>query len=161
MKLLTLSLLAGCLLLLGCKPRNPSQDGNSAAIDSPSTSTDSLPNPCRTIKIAEDGRMDPINSATALVEGDCLHLKVIHGGGCRDHDFQLLWNGMHMESMPPQVSLVFSHDAKEDHCRAILNTKESFDLKPLRYSGLGQVILNIRLPGPEQRSIRANYTYTP
>jgi hypothetical protein len=98
-----------------------------------------------------------IGGLTHSVQGDCIEMKVSYSGGCAEHRFELVWDGNWAESMPPQVSLRLVHHNNNDHCRAIKSEKLTFDIKPLRYSGVGQVILNLNAEGvPLQR---ANYTY--
>ena len=143
------------ILIVGCKPRTPDNDDNGSGQDSTVVSEPA----CMPLSPFDEAPMDAVSSGTASVDGDCLHLKLQYGGGCKEHEFKLLWDGSWMESMPPQVALTLSHESNDDHCRSMLNSKESFDIKELRYSGLGQVILNIQLPGPQNQTLRANYTY--
>jgi hypothetical protein len=103
------------------------------------------------------GESNPISGLTANMAGDCLELKVTYSGGCKAHKFQLVWNGTHAESMPPQIGLTLVHDNGGDVCRDLKSEKLSFDLSSARYGGVGQVIVNLNSNGvPLQR---ANYTY--
>ena len=76
--------------------------------------------------------MDPYNIQEARIDeaGD-LALTVQYGGGCREHDFTLCWDGRFMESFPIQVRLVLHHDANDDMCRALPTEVRTFDLKVL------------------------------
>lgn len=141
------------LLCLGCKSRK-AEEG-----DSPKTevTADSTSLGCEALTKARDGKMDPIISVRPLIEDDCLHLKLTYGGGCKEHKFQLLWNGAWMKSMPPQVTLMLSHENGGDMCRSIKSEKLSYNLLPIRAEGLGQVIVNVKAPGTDL--IRVNYMY--
>lgn len=102
---------------------------------------------------------NPISGLVASVNGDCIALKVSYSGGCKPHRFDLEWNGVHAESMPPQVNLNLVHDNGGDSCRELKNEKLEYDLHAIRYGGVGQVIINLTAEGvPLQR---ANYTYQP
>ena len=148
------------IAIAGCKPRTPENGDNGSGQDS---TVGNPPDPapaCMALSHDEEAPLDPVSAGTASVEDDCLHLKLQYGGGCQEHQFKLLWDGSWMESMPPQVSLTLSHNSNQDRCRSMLNSTESFDIKDLRYGGLDQVILNIQLPGPQNRVLSANYTYS-
>lgn len=64
----------------------------------------------------------------AGLHGDKLIIDVGYGGGCRQHTFQLNWNGKFLKSNPAQVVLELSHNANGDTCRAIIHERLQFDL---------------------------------
>ena len=70
----------------------------------------------------------------------------------------LYWSGSWAESIPPVTHLYVSHNANGDGCEAIKSGKSSFDLKPLRYEGLGQVVVDVHAEG--MPLVRINYTYS-
>jgi hypothetical protein len=73
---------------------------------------------------------------TARIDGDTLHLRVTHGGGCARHGYALIaWNGW-LESNPVQVGVLLAHDARGDACEALLFPDLRFDLEPLRSAWL-------------------------
>ena len=154
MNLRSLLLFAFSLLLLAsaCKPRKVSTD------PVPPVPPVAVVNPCGAALLkgkAPESAM--VSGLTNSLAGDCLELKVSYGGGCEKHDFAMYWDGNWAESMPPQVNLFLYHNNHGDNCRALLNEKLVFDLQPVRYNGVGQVIVNIHAEG--QKLQRANYTY--
>lgn len=149
------------LALSACKNRKSDGKDNPPTTDTTASNPPSTDPSCKALAIGENGPMDAINSARASISDDCLHFKIVHGGGCKEHEFKLLWDGAFMESMPPQVNLSLSHNSNEDHCRSLVNVEESFDISKLKYGGLEQVILNISLPGREGKSLTATYDYKP
>jgi len=74
---------------------------------------------------------DPLNIESAQIKADTLIASVVHGGGCRDHEYQLVVSTMWMESFPVQVPARISHDANGDLCRALLHRELRFSLAPL------------------------------
>ncbi|WP_375766292.1 hypothetical protein NR798_31940 [Archangium gephyra] len=93
----------------------------------------------------------PITVRGSSVSGDTLWVRVMHGGGCRQHVYGLTWSGSFMESQPVQAHLQVTHNANQDFCRALLYRTLHFDLTPLKemhreqYGGEhGSVILRIR-----------------
>ena len=64
----------------------------------------------------------------AGLKGDKLIVDVEYGGGCRQHIFQLNWDGKVLKSNPPQIMLDLSHNAHGDPCRALMFDKLQFDL---------------------------------
>ena len=157
MKTPLLSLLI-CLCLataIGCKPR---QTTPAAEVPPEPPTPDQLANACPPLTRSDrPGESNPISGLTAHMAGDCLEMKITYSGGCKPHKFQLLWNGAHAESMPPQIGLTLVHDNGDDNCRELKSEKVAFDLSSARYSGVGQVIVNLNSNGvPAQR---VNYTY--
>ena len=75
---------------------------------------------------------DPVTIQSAEVDGDSLELSVSFGGGCREHDFGLVTNGVFAESYPVQTWVKLAHDANGDMCRAMLARTLRFDLSPLK-----------------------------
>jgi hypothetical protein len=71
---------------------------------------------------------DPFTLLGAKVNGRYLDVEVEYGGGCGNADFDLVWNGALMKSMPPKVSmmLVFKD---EDYCKALVKKTLRFDLQ--------------------------------
>lgn len=76
---------------------------------------------------------DDIILKSLELQGDTLVVKVMHGGGCKPHTYELLWNGGFQKSAAgeAQVELVLAHDANGDTCEALLTRTASFDLGPL------------------------------
>ena len=79
---------------------------------------------------------DQVFIREAEIEGDVLSLRVQFGGGCRTHDFYLVASSLFMESEPPQVNVLLSHDGHGDLCRAFLTEDLAFDLGPLKRKDL-------------------------
>ncbi|MCW5206698.1 hypothetical protein VU08_07190 [Desulfobulbus sp. F5] len=65
---------------------------------------------------------------SAGLKGDKLVIDVIHSGGCRQHTFQLDWDGEFLKSFPAQAVLHLSHNANGDTCKALLRERLQFDL---------------------------------
>ena len=77
------------------------------------------------------------------LKGDKLIIDVIYGGGCRQHTFQLNWDGKFLKSNPAQVVLELSHDANDDPCRALIHERLQFDLSVI-IENPSQYILHVR-----------------
>ncbi len=65
---------------------------------------------------------------SAGLKGDKLIIDVIHSGGCRQHTFQLDWDGSFLKSNPAQAVLRLSHNANGDTCKALIRERLQFDL---------------------------------
>ena len=95
---------------------------------------------------------------------DTLNIEVTYGGGCKEHQFLLIaWNYF-LESYPVQANLLLSHYANGDACKALITSKLSFDMTPLRqeYSKLyggenGSIILVISLSDDKQISLEYEF----
>ena len=77
---------------------------------------------------------------SAAIEGGNLVLNVSYGGGCEEHEFELAWDGLVLESLPAQVSLQLYHNSNNDFCEAFLSETLVFDLSEL---GAGPLIINL------------------
>ena len=66
------------------------------------------------------------------INGDVLRISVSYRGGCKDHDFSLIWNGLELESFLPQLNLFLVHDAHGDTCDTSINKILEFDLTSLK-----------------------------
>lgn len=112
---------------------------------------------CEAITMGEAGESSPLTKLTARVDGNCLEMEVTYGGGCKAHEFDLVWSGAFAESLPPQATLFLVHRNNDDPCRAIRSEKVKFNLEKLQDKKTGQVGLNIVSNGvPDQRLI---YSY--
>jgi len=74
---------------------------------------------------------DHIGVESAAIVNDQLVMVVNYGGGCRDHTFEVLWDGVYQESLPPQVEMRFFHNANGDTCRRAFRETFVFDLLDL------------------------------
>lgn len=85
----------------------------------------------------------------AGLKGDKLIIDVRYSGGCRQHTFQLNWNGKFLKSNPAQAVLELSHNANGDTCKAIIRERLQFDLSviiedPSQYIlRLGSIIAHV------------------
>ncbi|WP_375770960.1 hypothetical protein NR798_08670 [Archangium gephyra] len=82
---------------------------------------------------ASPASKDDIILKSVELQGNTLVARVMHGGGCKEHTYELLWNGAFQKSAAgeAQAELVLAHDANGDSCEALLNRTASFDLGPL------------------------------
>jgi len=90
------------------------------------------------------------------IKDDKLNIRVSYGGGCKEHSFQLNWDGIIMESFPPQVRFDLSHDNHGDTCMALLSDTLVFDLSAIKDFPEGVVDILMQVHG-EQIKLR----YTP
>ena len=64
--------------------------------------------------------------------GDILEISVSYGGGCEEHDFDLIFDGLFLESYPVIAPTLLSHDSHDDPCEAWITEILFFDLTPLK-----------------------------
>ena len=69
---------------------------------------------------------------TAAITGDTLSVSVSFSGGCKEHHFTLVTNGMFLESDPVQLRLSLAHDANNDPCEAFPTEEHQFDLSNIK-----------------------------
>lgn len=97
-----------------------------------------------------------------------LTLEVAYGGGCEDHEFDLVAWGGWLESFPIQVNVLLAHESHDDACDALITQALRFDLSPLERAyvatygsgaqGATTIVLRLAVPGaPEPQHIE--YTF--
>lgn len=69
---------------------------------------------------------------TAVITGDTLSVSVSFSGGCKEHQFTLVTDGMFLESDPVQLRLSLAHDANNDPCAAFPTEEHQFDLSSIK-----------------------------
>lgn len=150
MKTSALLLIVLVFAFSSCKNRKPT-------VDSP-VDKEPVASACTAVVQGDAPESDRVMSIGADVVDGCLAITASYGGGCKEHEFRLFWNGMWAESMPPQTGLTLVHNGNDDHCRSIQSSVTKFDLSELKYDGVNEVVLNIRAEGAEE-AIRFNYKY--
>ena len=79
-----------------------------------------------------DSLAAPFTITAVRVESDSLVTELRYGGGFRTHEFTLVSAGAATKSLPRQQPLRITHDAQGDMGRALITTREAFDLTPFR-----------------------------
>jgi hypothetical protein len=109
---------------------------------------------CSAVKItdvpADSLRRDGFDLKAISINADTLFIEIAHGGGCKQHDYALFMSpSVFAESFPVQASLYLQHNANGDLCKALLQPKLCFDLRPVAeqyrkfYGGLAPIRLNV------------------
>jgi hypothetical protein len=69
-----------------------------------------------------------------------LYFEIGHGGGCKDHQYVVCWDGAIAKSEPGQVTLKVWHRHNDDTCEAFIT--KPIQLKPEQLDGLQVRIAN-------------------
>tara|TARA_R110002050_G_scaffold220557_1_gene356397 strand:- start:5408 stop:5905 length:498 start_codon:yes stop_codon:yes gene_type:complete len=99
-------------------------------------------------------RGDSYNILAANIIKDELWIDVSYGGGCKEHQFDLMFNNAYIEKESktgeifPRIQLTLKHHANGDACRSIVREKIRFNLKGVQDKGLHE--FQILLVGWEQ-----------
>lgn len=107
-------------------------------------------------------KTDPINVLAVKIEGDCLHLTLQYGGGCQEHDLDLVLMLPECATPPlPPPDFRISHNAHGDVCKALITKEYSFDISGIREKGKSKTdfILNARNARGERTSTIYTYNY--
>ena len=107
-------------------------------------------------------KTDPINVLDVKIVGDCLRLTLQYGGGCREHEVDLVLMIPECGTPPlPPPDFRISHDANGDACKALITQEYSFDLSGIREEGKSKTdfILNARNAAGEMISTTYTYNY--
>lgn len=107
-------------------------------------------------------KTDPINVLDVKIVGDCLQLTLQYGGGCKEHEVDLVLMLPECATPPlPPPDFRISHNAHGDACKALITKEYSFDLSGIRQEGKSKTdfILNARNAGGEMTSTTYTYNY--
>ncbi len=66
-----------------------------------------------------------------IKEGELLKINLSYGGGCEQHDFEILWDGIIYTDDPCFINLIVTHNGNGDLCEAYLTETIEVDLKVL------------------------------
>ena len=102
------------------------------------------------------------------IDNDILRLTVVYGGGCAEHQFELLMSPSGFaESLPVQASVYLRHVA-DDPCDAVIRRELAFDLRPvahhfqIAYGHRDCMVLNVHQYSDDQSFDEwASVTYHP
>lgn len=107
-------------------------------------------------------KSDPINVLGVKIEGDCLRITLQYGGGCQEHEVNLVLMIPECGTPPlPPPDFRISHDANGDVCKALITKEYSFDISGIREEGKSKTdfILNARNASGEMTSTTYTYNY--
>lgn len=90
---------------------------------------------------AKDSLPSTVQIKNASVKENVLMLSIQYSGGCKDHDFDLMFTGNYMKSLPPKAELTLVHDGNDDMCRKLIMDNLYFSLKEIQTTGNELILL--------------------
>ncbi|HLU87058.1 MAG TPA: hypothetical protein VKZ44_04830 [Taishania sp.] len=77
---------------------------------------------------------DPLVSIdTVEIRGNIMYIDVTYGGGCAEHEFELIGSLAVAKSMPPIRAIQLVHKANGDKCRALKQVKLEINIEDIAY----------------------------
>jgi len=76
---------------------------------------------------------DPLTINNVQLQNNFLKFNVSYGGGCEEHEYQLIATSF-MESYPVQVNVLLSHEDNDDPCDMWVTETLIFNILPLKKS---------------------------
>jgi len=152
MKIITI--LSAALLLFSCASKknaeNESKKGNKAE-----NGLDIIKVKATTGQFAKAS--DPISSIdTVFIDGNTMYIDLTYGGGCKDHEFQLIGSLAIAKSYPPIRGIQLVHKANEDNCRALVRKRLEVNIEEIAYQQEEGSEIYLSLEGWKER---IKYTY--
>lgn len=74
---------------------------------------------------------DPFDLKSVTLKDDSVEVTVAYSGGCKQHSFDVIWNGAVAKTNPPEISLFIKHHANDDACETYVTEKLTFSLTNL------------------------------
>lgn len=118
------------MLVFGC---------NSAknAVESDQSSKGTIQNDENVMITASIGRVDqasdPLSISDVRVKGNKLLIDVTYGGGCQEHQFQVIGSAMISKSLPPVRSIQLVHTSNDDMCKMNVMKTLEIDISEFAY----------------------------
>ncbi len=79
----------------------------------------------------------------AEIKDNFLYVTVGYSGGCKEHTFNMNWNGRYLKSQPMQINLVIMHDNGEDLCEQWITEQFRCDLSTFAENGQKELLINL------------------
>jgi hypothetical protein len=87
---------------------------------------------------------DPFVLKDFSVKNDSAYLTVSYGGGCREHQFDVIWSEKFYKTNPPETGMIITHNANGDNCKSLITETFAFNIAeltgPVAYN---TVIINV------------------
>lgn len=80
----------------------------------------------------QNAKNDPCTIESVTLKQDILEITVSYSGGCQQHNFDLVFNGMYKKSLPVKATIFLVHENKGDNCRSIVTQKLAFNIRSIR-----------------------------
>ncbi|MEN8126047.1 MAG: hypothetical protein ABFR32_13070 [Bacteroidota bacterium] len=74
---------------------------------------------------------DPFTIIESKREGDNLQITLSYGGGCKEHSFEVIWDGIVYTDDPCKMNLLLIHRGNNDYCEALITDTININLKEL------------------------------
>ena len=143
---LLLSLAVSLTLFVSCHKKELS--GSAASPAASSAATDKGSQGVKSVTV--DSQTDMSNTGASYtvdslaIKGNILSVFVNYSGGCQEHSFELLSDGLIAKSMPPQVTVCLRHNNNGDACRKLVMQELKFDVSAVKYkSGDGTTVIKL------------------
>ena len=139
-KMLLLPVLLSAQLFISCHNKKMSDTSNETP--AANTTAANQNNASADVKaVTVDPKADMMNTGASYsvdslaISGDILSVFVNYSGGCKEHSFELLSNGMYAKSMPPQATVCLKHTNNDDACRKLVMQELKFNVSGIKYKG--------------------------
>ena len=80
---------------------------------------------------------------SAAIAGDILSLNISYTGGCKEHSFELISNGLYAKSLPPQITVYLKHQSNDDTCEKTIEKTITYNISKLQYPGQHTLLIRI------------------
>lgn len=115
-----------CLLFVNCASTKAVKTTESTT---PSETNDLI---VAKAKVGEFAKVnDPLKIENVTMQGNLMLIEVTYGGGCKDHNFELIGSPAIAKSFPPQRGIQLVHKSNNDMCRALIKKTISIDVTDL------------------------------
>ncbi len=78
-----------------------------------------------------------------MVKGEVLSVFVTYSGGCKEHSWELVSDGMFEKSLPPQITVCLKHTNNGDVCRELKTEEVKFIISKLKNPASKTVVVKL------------------
>jgi len=93
------------------------------------------------------------NIKNARIDAEILTVSVAYKGGCGQHNFDIVFNGMYAKSLPVKAALYLKHEAINETCQRDTIEEIKFDISQMQYPRDTIMFVNIFSYSPQLKYI--------
>ncbi len=88
---------------------------------------------------------DPFKLLKVEVVEEQVEVTVQYAGGCKQHNFEMVWPEIMTDVFPPDFEVVLNHDSNDDMCEALITRILSFGISDSGHGFSSQEIESMRI----------------
>jgi hypothetical protein len=145
LKMKKLLFIISIVLVTACHHKELSNASNTSKTNATTTVPTNPPNGIKEVVVDANAKMYDTGTNYKVdsleINNDTLSVFVAYSGGCKEHSWELVTNGMYEKTRPPEITVCLKHISNGDACRQIIRNEVKFNITKLKYSKRKEVVV--------------------